>query len=269
MDAAERITHEVRRKLASFLERDYRRQDRKEWLDKDWDGSDHQIVYAYYDDGDSAIDQANYELFMQKLGENNFFDYWERPNQRALWADMANEESFWKIVDLYADMENCSDLNPERSAELQYAIDIDYIESCKPTHLQENPVPENWASKVQSRVFDWGSKLEPDTIQEAAHALGFLTMLYCENGCVRYISTTDNHWSWYVYSDNSAAAHERYHTWLQTVTAQTISPVIEGFVRTFDPYPTQGENEYGEQIIDYIDGKHICPHCGAEMVEKQ
>lgn len=240
-------------------------------------GISHFTIASYSTLDDHATQRAFYEYLQQTLEmefpESTYEEYYRFPGASwgtsALTLDSTNEPACERAFYLLTDFEGSEKVFRKLEEKYKREEAITSIRACKPKHLQKDPEPKRWAERVATWLDQNDYSIDDDAVQEAAFSLGFLTMLYCENGCMTYVSNTKDHWSYYIDADSSGAAHDRYHTWLQTVTAQTISPVIEGFVRTFDPYPTQGENEYGEQIIDYIDGKHICPHCGAEMVEKQ
>lgn len=187
----------LRGKLLNELRGDYRDRNRKAELDADTPGSDWLIVYSYNDDNMAwlAISQSNYEYFMKRLGDN-CLDEWKYSNYRTLWANVAIQEVWWEIEDLFYALDRHADLNGDRSTELQEEMDIEYIESCKPTHAHSH-LPEDWAWRIYSWITRQGSgEFRVGRIEEAAAALGFLTRCECPNGHFALNSDEKEHWLW-------------------------------------------------------------------------
>ncbi len=254
-----------------YLQHDYRSTDRKKELDADTPGSDWVIVYSYDDNNSDwlAVTQSNYEYFMKRLGSDHTLDEWKYSNQRILWANVAIPDVWYEVEDLHYALDRHYDLDGTRSAELQWGMDIQFIEENKPKYLLETP-PDDWAESVLHWIQENGSgEFDYRRIGEACYQLGLMSGGYCPKGHVHFRSTEENHWTWFVTIDESAAAHDRYDQWVQEENGAMLTKVLPGFLGTHVPYPGQYNEEWDEDVIDRIDGKYICPKCGAIMEDKE
>ena len=256
--------------LKEYIHKDYYSDKRKKELDADTPGSDWLIVYDYDDSNEAwvATTQSNYEYFMKRLGDN-CLDEWKWRNTRPLWANMANDFVRYEVEDIRYALERHGDLDSDRSTQIQEMLDIEYIEDNKPKYLLEEP-PDEWAWHIHHWITNHGSgEFDHKRIDEAAYALGFLSGGYCPTGHVHYHSTTKEHWTWYITVDETDAAYDRFKQWQQQAAGAMLTEVLPGFTRTHVPYPGQYDAEMDCDVVDRVNGKFICPKCGATMEDKE